>query len=75
MKDEKDVTIKAHDLDWLLQLAVVGSRIHQRKEDQKVLLEDVDRLRALNAPKPRNNRRLSDSPGDRGRSLISPSRS
>jgi len=62
MKDDKDVTIKAHDLDRLLQLAVVGSRIQQHKEDQKALLEDVDRLRALNAPKPRNKRRLSDSP-------------
>ena len=62
MKDEKDVTIKAHDLDWLLQLAVVGSRIQKRKEDQEVLLKDVDRLRAVNAPKPRNNRRLSEAP-------------
>jgi hypothetical protein len=61
MKDEKDVTIKAYDLDWLLQLAVVGSRIQQRKEDQKVLFEDVDRLRAVDAPKPQNDRRLSDS--------------
>jgi hypothetical protein len=56
MKDEKYVTIKADDLDWLLQLAVIGSRIRQQDQRvQRVLLDGVDRLRAPDAPEPVSN--------------------
>jgi len=58
---EGDVTIKAHELDRLLQLALLGNRISSR-EAPRLPAAAVERLQSLNAPHLRERAGPTDSP-------------
>jgi len=59
---EGDVTIKAHELDRLLQLAVLGKRMSSRDEALRLPAAAVERLQSHNAPDVREHARPTDSP-------------
>ena len=59
---EGDVTIKAHELDRLLQLALLGKRMSSRDEALRLPAAAVERLQALNAPDVQERARPTDSP-------------
>lgn len=57
---EEEVTIKAHELDRLLQLALLGNRMSSR--DVRLPAAAVERLQSLNAPDVRERARPTHSP-------------
>jgi hypothetical protein len=59
---EEDVTIKAHELDRLLRLALLGKRMSSRDEARRSPAAAVERLQALNAPDVQERARPTDSP-------------
>ena len=59
---EGEVTIKAHELDRLLQLALLGKRVSSRDEALRVPAAAVERLQSLDAPDVREPARRTDSP-------------
>ena len=58
---EGDVTIKAHELDRLLQLALLGSKMSSR-EAPRLPAAAVERLQSLNAPHVRERAGPTESP-------------
>lgn len=59
---EGDVTIKAHELDRLLQLALLGKRMSSRDEALRLPGAAVERLQYLNAPDVQEHAKPMDSP-------------
>jgi len=60
MNDAGDVTIKAHELDRLLQLALVGNQVRSRGRNARLPAEAVERLQSLNVPQLRERATLGD---------------
>jgi hypothetical protein len=61
MTEGRDVTIKAYELDRLLQLALVGNQIRPLN-GQKVFSEAAERLQGLNRLQGRDDAALANSP-------------
>jgi hypothetical protein len=59
---EEDVTIKAHELDRLLRLALLGKRMSSRDEALRLPAAAVERLQYLNASDVRERARPTHSP-------------
>jgi hypothetical protein len=62
MTEGRDVTIKAHELDRLLQLALVGNQVRPLN-GQRALSEAAERLRGLNRGQGRDDTGLANSAG------------
>ena len=61
---EGDVTIKAHELDRLLQLALLGKRVSSRDEALRFPAAAVQRLQCLDASDVLERARPTESPLD-----------
>jgi hypothetical protein len=59
------VTIKAHELDRLLQLALLGNQVRSRDTTPRLPAAAVERLQSLTAPHVREQATLADSPRNR----------
>jgi hypothetical protein len=60
MTEGRDVTIKAHELDRLLQLALAGNQMRSRGRNERLPAEAVERLQSLNVPQLRERATLAD---------------
>jgi hypothetical protein len=60
MTNDRDVTIKAQDLDKLLQLAMIGNRVRSLS-DEKVRSEAAERLQSLDRLQDRADEGLANT--------------